>query len=198
MQKGEQLRDTPVFTSHRPVRRSLIIERTAFIPFISHSMLARTHITLSLLLCSSQAFAPPTRGVVTAPSGRRPLTRTYATESDEELALYGAGGVFASAVVLYSEFTLKTTGCGLPAGPFGAVGAIEGVSYLAVIGIAGASLATKAKTGSGLKAGPGGLLGLAEGLAFTAIVAGLVVLAFQFNDYGYLPNAIPVEGGRCD
>ena len=63
---------------------------------------------------------------------------------------------------------------------------------------AGASRATKAKTGSGLKAGPGGLLGLAEGLAFTAIVVGLVVLAFQFADYGYLPNAIPVEGGRCD
>ena len=41
-------------------------------------------------------------------------------------------------------------------------------------------------------------VGLAEGLAFTAIVVGLVVLAFQFNDYGYLPNAIPVEGGRCD
>ena len=193
------MRDTPVFTSHRPVRRSLIIERTALIPFIGHSMLLRTHITLSLLLCSSHAFAPPARAVVTALQlSRRPLTRTYATESDEELALYGAGGVFASAVVLYSEFTLKTTGCGLPAGPFGAVGAIEGVSYLAVIGIAGASLATKAKTGSGLKAGPGGLLGLAEGLAFTAIIVGLVVLAFQFADYGYLPNAIPVEGGRCD
>ena len=135
-------------------------------------MIAR--IALSLLLCGrSHAFAPPTRAM-TAPQSRRPLTRTYATESDDELALYGAGGVFASAVVLYSEFTLKTTGCGLPAGPFGAVGAIEGISYLAVIGIAGASLATKAKTGSGLKAGPGGLLGLAEGLAFTAIVVGLV------------------------
>ena len=152
-----------------------------------------------LLLCSVSsihAFAPPPvkARLHTAPE----LTRRRASESDEELALYGAGGVFASAVVLYSEFTLKTTGCGLPAGPFGAVGAVEGISYLAVIGIAGASLATKAKTGSGLKAGPGGLLGLAEGLAFTAIVVGLVVLAFQFNDYGYLPNAIPVEGGRCD
>ena len=87
-------------------------------------MTARTHILSLLLWGSSHAFAPPTRAVVTTPQhARRPLTRTYATESDEELALYGAGGVFASAVVLYSEFTLKTTGCGLPAGPFGAVGA---------------------------------------------------------------------------
>ena len=86
----------------------------------------RTHITLSLLLWgSSQAFAPPTRAITAPQLSRRQMTRTYATESDEELALYGAGGVFASAVVLYSEFTLKTTGCGLPAGPFGAVGAVS-------------------------------------------------------------------------
>ena len=156
----------------------------------------RLHVLVLCSVASIHAFAPPP---VKARLHARPqLTRRRASESDEELAAYGAGGVFASAVVLYSEFTLKTTGCGLPAGPFGTVGAIEGISYLAVIGIAGASLATKAKTGSGLKAGPGGLLGLAEGLAFTAIVVGLVVLAFQFADYGYLPNAIPVEGGRCD
>lgn len=158
----------------------------------------RAHLML-LCVCSSHAFAPPPRSVVTAPRyARHPLTRTFATESDEELALYGAGGVFASAVMLYSEFTLKTTGCGLPAGPFGAVGAVEGISYLAVISIAGASVVTKVKTGSGLPAGPGGLLGLAEGLAYTAIAAGIVVLGFQLGDYGYLPNVIPVEGGRCE
>ena len=78
------------------------------------------------------------------------------------------------------------------------VGAVEGISYLAVIGIAGASVVTKVKTGSGLPAGPGGLLGLAEGLAYTAIAAGIVVLGFQLGDYGYLPNVIPVEGGRCE
>jgi len=99
--------------------------------------------------------------------------------------------------VLYSEFTLKTTGCGLPAGPFGLVGAAEGISYLATIGIAGASLATKAKTGSGLPAGPAGLLGAAEGLAFLAIVSGFAVLGFQLADYGYIPNAVPIEGGVC-
>ena len=142
--------------------------------------MTRSQVLLLCSVASIHAFAPP---AVKARLHAAPqLTRRRASESDEELAAYGAGGVFASAVVLYSEFTLKTTGCGLPAGPFGAVGAIEGVSYLAVIGIAGASLATKAKTGSGLKAGPGGLLGLAEGLAFTAIVVGLVVLCFQFAD----------------
>ncbi|KAJ1453383.1 hypothetical protein M885DRAFT_443867 [Pelagophyceae sp. CCMP2097] len=97
----------------------------------------------------------------------------------------------------WSEFTLKTTGCGLPAGPGGLLGAAEGISYLAILGIVGASLATKVKTGRGLPAGPLGLLGAAEGLAYLVSVAGLVVLAFQFADYGYLPNAVPVPGGLC-
>jgi len=100
-------------------------------------------------------------------------------------------------VTLYSEYTLKTTGCGLPAGPGGLVGASEGLSYLGVVGISGYSLYTKIKTGSGLPAGPFGVLGAAEGLSFLAIVAGLVVLGFQILDYGYIPNAVPMEGGMC-
>ena len=59
------------------------------------------------------------------------------------------------------------------------------------------ALTKKVRTGSGLPAGPYGLLGAAEGLAYIAIVAGLVVLGFQFSDYGYLPNAVPVQGGVC-
>ena len=77
------------------------------------------------------------------------------------------------------------------------VGAVEGVSYLAIVGIIGASLTKKVRTGTGLPAGPLGLLGLAEGLAYLAAVAGLVVLGFQLADYGYVPNAVPVSGGLC-
>ena len=49
--------------------------------------------------------------------------------------------------------------CGLPAGPFGLIGAAEGISYLVVIGFVASSLLSKATSGSGLPAGPGGLLG---------------------------------------
>jgi hypothetical protein len=52
--------------------------------------------------------------------------------------------------------------------------------------------------GSGLPAGPAGLLGAAEGLSFLAIVAGIVVLVAQLTHYGYIPNAIPMEGGMCN
>jgi hypothetical protein len=116
-------------------------------------------------------------------------------ESDQ--TLLGVAGTGAALLTLYSEYTLKTTGCGLPAGPLGLLGAAEGISYLGVIGLVAYSLYTKFRTGSGLPAGPGGLLGAAEGLSFLAIAAGLVVLAFQILDYGYIPNAVPMEGGMC-
>lgn len=111
--------------------------------------------------------------------------------------MYGVLGTFASLVCFVSEFTLKTTGCGLPAGPFGLYGAVEGVSYLAIVGIIGASVFTKVKTGRGLPNGPFGLLGLAEGLAYLAALAGLVVAGLTVADFGELPNAVPIEGGRC-
>ena len=91
----------------------------------------------------------------------------------------------------------KQTGCGLPAGPGGLVGAIEGVSYLGVAGLLGASAYKKTTTGSGLPAGPFALLGAAEGVAFLLLVAGLYVGVAQVLEYGYIPNAVPVEGGKC-
>jgi hypothetical protein len=120
---------------------------------------------------------------------------TSMSESDQ--TLLGVTGTIAALVTLYSESVLKTTGCGLPAGPFGLVGGVEGLSYLGVTGIAAFSLYTKIKTGSGLPAGPKGLLGAAEGLSYLAIVAGLVVLALQVSNYGYIPNAVPGADSIC-
>ena len=87
--------------------------------------------------------------------------------------------------------------CGLPAGPFGLIGAAEGISYLVVIGFVAAALLSKVTSGKGLPAGPGGLLGAAEGLSFLTALAGLAVLGFQLTDYGYVPEAVPIEGGVC-
>ena len=116
-------------------------------------------------------------------------------ESDQ--LLIGAGGTVASIVMLYSEYVLSQTGCGLPAGPMGVVGGVEGLSYLSVVGLVAYSLFLKFTTGSGLPAGKYGLLGLAEGLAFVGVAVGIVVLGLQLSNYGYVPNAIPMEGGMC-
>ncbi len=131
--------------------------------------------------------------------------KLYVQEDDamtEEVAiesptLLGISGLIASTIVLYSESVLFNTGCGLPAGPFGLVGAVEGISYLGVVGLIGFSLYTKIKTGSGLPAGPGGILGAAEGVAYLAALAGILVLIAQVTNYGYIPNAVPMQGGMC-
>ena len=104
---------------------------------------------------------------------------------------------FACPTVLYSEYVLKTTGCGLPAGPGGALGALEGISYLVVAGIFIWSIATKVRTGKGLPSGPAGLLGAVEGLSFLAVLAGVVILGQTYVQYGSIPEAVPVDGGRC-
>ena len=101
-------------------------------------------------------------------------------------------GLIASPIVWISLYSVMTTGAGLPAGPFGLLGAIEGVSYLVVVGFVGASLYRKATTGSGLPAGPGGLLGAAEGLSFLSLVGGLLVLASLVAQEGCVPNAKPI------
>lgn len=104
-------------------------------------------------------------------------------------------GFVANPVIGYSLYTLKTTGCGLPPGPGGSLGALEGVSYLVLVGIIGWSIYTKVKTGSGLPAGPYGLLGAVEGLSYLTLLAIFVVFGLQFLDRGYLPGPLP--GDQC-
>ena len=148
--------------------------------------------SVEILLTKPQALVSTTSLMSTGDSDSESFAMS---ESDQ--TIFGAAGVLASTIMLYSEYTLKSTGCGLPAGPAGLLGAAEGVSYLYVVGLAGYSAFKKFWTGSGLPAGPGGILGAAEGLSFLAILAGVVVLGFQIVDYGYIPNAVPMEGGMC-
>ena len=115
----------------------------------------------------------------------------------------GILGILASMVVLRSEFVLKTTGCGLPAGPFGLVGAIEGVSYLGVVAttataIVAATSDSKNNNDNDNDNNIGLLRRLAISLSVSAIIFGIFVLVLQIFDYGYIPNAVPMEGGMCE
>lgn len=112
---------------------------------------------------------------------------TEGTNNDAVAGVIGGAGVVANVVVDYSLYVLKSTGCGLPSGPFGLVGAVEGVSYLTVIALIAWSVSCKVKTGSGLPAGPAGLLGASEGLSFLTILGGIVIAALNLGDFGYLP-----------
>lgn len=173
--------------------------------FCSSTVFAFSSAPMNLMHSSTRFFPMHQKAVIRNKNNH--LTKHYANEddSDEEEEVVGSSdqlilgisGLVASSIVLYSESALFQTGCGLPAGPFGLVGAMEGVSYLGVVGLVGFSLYTKIRTGSGLPSGPAGLLGAAEGVAFLAALAGIVVLIAQVTNYGYIPNAVPMEGGMC-
>ncbi|XP_028127452.1 uncharacterized protein LOC114323946 [Camellia sinensis] len=113
------------------------------------------------------------------------------TTTAEKAAI--VGGLVSTPVIGWSLYTLKTTGCGLPPGPGGSVGALEGVSYLVVVGIVAWSLYTKSKTGSGLPNGPFGLLGAVEGLSYLSLLAIVVVFGLQFLQQGSIPGPLPSD-----
>eukprot|EP00563_Minutocellus_polymorphus_P021059 CAMPEP_0197717194 /NCGR_PEP_ID=MMETSP1434-20131217/1816_1 /TAXON_ID=265543 /ORGANISM="Minutocellus polymorphus, Strain CCMP3303" /LENGTH=207 /DNA_ID=CAMNT_0043301685 /DNA_START=82 /DNA_END=705 /DNA_ORIENTATION=- len=137
----------------------------------------------------------PDRSDPTADGADNPGDILFAIQNDE--LVLGLSGTLASLIVFYSEYTLSQTGCGLPAGPGGIYGAMEGLSYLEVAGIFILSLINKVTTGKGLPSGRFGALGAAEGLSFLAVFGGIGVLAYQMTHYGYIPNAVPMEGGMC-
>ncbi|KAK9834062.1 hypothetical protein WJX81_006842 [Elliptochloris bilobata] len=99
-------------------------------------------------------------------------------------------GAASNVIMLISEYTLKTTGKGLPEGPGGIFGALEGVSYLVVLGIIGWSVSTKLKTGQGLPSGPGGALGAVEGLSYLSILGAVAVFGLTFLERGSLPGPL--------
>ncbi|VEU40708.1 unnamed protein product [Pseudo-nitzschia multistriata] len=153
--------------------------------------------------------SPPSRskssiglyGVVNDADEDVATTDDAADRDDGTPGLWDAAGILgtaASIVVLRSEFVLKTTGCGLPAGPFGIVGAIEGISYLGVVATCAASVVDLVASEDGASR-PKTVAGrVAAAMSFAAVLVGITVLAFQLTDYGYIPNAVPMEGGMCE
>jgi len=82
--------------------------------------------------------------------------------------------------VWWSLYAVFTTGAGLPAGPFGLLGAIEGVSYLVVVGLAGsAMLLSMSRT-------------RAQKVSLVTLGTGLLVLLKLVGDQGCIPNAKPL------
>ena len=169
----------------------------AFAPDVARKNNLKPRSTFSMIQQTSSYNHHNQRAIRLNAQGDDEMQAAAEEEAMESSTLLGISGLIASSTVLYSESVLFNTGCGLPAGPFGLVGAVEGISYLGVVGLVGFSLYTKITTGSGLPAGKGGLLGAAEGVAYLAALAGIVVLIAQVTNYGYIPNAVPMEGGMC-
>eukprot|EP00890_Picochlorum_soloecismus_P006760 jgi/Picsp_1/909/NSC_04394-R1_protein len=113
----------------------------------------------------------------TSGNSRRVLVAAESTPTST--VAIAAAGLALSPIAFWSEYTLATTGAGLPPGPAGLLGAAEGISYLAFLGICAWSITVKVQTGSGLPAGPGGIVGAAEGVSYLALLGAIVAAAYS-------------------
>jgi len=117
--------------------------------------------------------------------------------SDDDTNDGAGGGVLESVglvsqpVVWISLYFLGTTGHGLPAGPGGAIGAVEGIAYLVVVVLAllpasiGSNKNEDNVDGSSLPVD-------ARTLSRITIALGLLVLAGVAAGKGCVPNAKPI------
>ena len=115
----------------------------------------------------------------TSSANRRVLVADSESSTPASTVAIAAAGLALSPIAFWSEYTLATTGAGLPPGPAGLLGAAEGISYLAFLGICAWSITVKVQTGSGLPAGPGGIVGAAEGVSYLALLGAIVAAAYS-------------------
>eukprot|EP00581_Thalassiosira_minuscula_P014396 CAMPEP_0183731262 /NCGR_PEP_ID=MMETSP0737-20130205/34888_1 /TAXON_ID=385413 /ORGANISM="Thalassiosira miniscula, Strain CCMP1093" /LENGTH=198 /DNA_ID=CAMNT_0025963953 /DNA_START=8 /DNA_END=604 /DNA_ORIENTATION=- len=102
--------------------------------------------------------------------------------SEEESSILDTVGLVSQPIVWVSLYSVVTTGAGLPSGPFGLLGAVEGLSYLLVLGFALASFGRI----SSIK------LKLVESLSWLTLGAGLLSLGALVAQQGCVPNAKPI------
>ena len=112
----------------------------------------------------------------TSPRFQSYSTHLYSSGNDgEESSPLDAVIWAAQPVVWLSLYFVQTTGAGLPAGPLGLVGAVEGLSYVVVL--AAAALGSK---------------GTPQKVSRVTILLGLAVLASLISAQGCVPNAKPL------
>ena len=133
-----------------------------------------------------------TDGVLLTTRPRQSLTQQCLSKSNGEETsengidnLLGSAGVISQPFVWISLYFVATTGGGLPEGPFGIFGAVEGLAYLSVVGLVFRRIINSKKNSSGL-------LERAENLSIITLGASLLVLASLISKQGCIPNAKPL------
>jgi hypothetical protein len=100
-------------------------------------------------------------------------------------------GIAVQPIVWISLWSVGTTGHGLPAGPFGLVGAIEGISYLIVVGFV-VSKTVNVITEDKNDNNDTNAFAVTELLSAATLVAALLVVIKLQADQGCIPNAKPI------
>ena len=108
------------------------------------------------------------------------------TLSSSSLPTIADGAGFVALPIVWASFYfVATTGAGLPAGPYGLVGALEGLSYLVVVGLAGAPLVAKTKE-TDID------LSTVEILCWKTLAVGILTVGSLVHKQGCVPNAKPL------
>lgn len=191
-QSPSQFRYIPCCQTPHPAFPQLVLPPTSLLHFVLLPM------SITALLFVTPPFTRPFHTFPSTPHGRTirlPPNALLAAPQHQKTLL--ALAVPALPTVAYSEYTLLTTGCGLPPGPYGLFGAAEGLSYLVVAAIILISLYSKLTTGKGLPDGPAKLLGTVEALAYLLVLTGVAAAVYTVYKFGQLPNAVPQQGSRC-
>lgn len=124
-----------------------------------------------------------------------PPTTLSLSEQDDDavtdgntISLLGTVGIACQPIVWISLGFAANTGAGLPAGPFGLLGAVEGLSYLIVVGL----VALNILVGGGREEKSDASLETAQKLSSFTLLAALLTLLSLVKDQGCVPNAKPI------
>jgi hypothetical protein len=101
-----------------------------------------------------------------------------------------SAGLLAQPIVWISLYFVATTGAGLPTGPLGLLGALEGLSYLLMLAFVGK--ATYRKAVNGHDENQSETSALVERLSYLSLISGLIVLVSLVLKQGCVPNAKPI------
>eukprot|EP00980_Cylindrotheca_fusiformis_P031151 scaffold25895_cov108-Cylindrotheca_fusiformis.AAC.4 len=116
---------------------------------------------------------------------------------DDDSIILGVSGLVAQPIVWVSLYFVATTGAGLPSGPFGLIGALEGISYLAVVALVSKSIGRRVmgderRRSSGSIDGEASLLRLSEQVSWFTLFIALLALLGLVVEQGCVPNAKPI------
>ena len=169
---------------------SFLLVLLASSPFVARHVTV-TAFSAPLQIRSTRAKLA-TDGVLLKTRLRHSLTQLCLNKSDGEETseedgidkLLGSAGVISQPIVWISLYFVATTGGGVPEGPFGIFGAVEGLAYLSVVGLVFRRIINSKKSS--------GLLERAENLSIITLGGSLLVLASLISKQGCIPNAKPL------
>ena len=113
-------------------------------------------------------------------------------DNDNKLnEIAGISAIACQPVVWISLYYVANTGAGLPAGPFGIIGAVEGISYLVVLAFATKKLFFSNSSQDDDTNSPQ-VVAAAEILSLATLILSLLILANLVTAQGCVPNAKPI------